>query len=283
VFLKDLWVPLSGAIAQQRNVETIANNVANANTPGFKRDQLVFKEHLTAIEKGLEGIDLPNREWAPEDFYRSQGAEHAKVQIAGSYTIHEQGQLTPTGNALDFGLNGKGFFEVLTPNGIRYTRRGSFTIDPSGRLVTDQGFPLLSKLDKGALDVDQKGNAILNKAKDPKDRIIQLQGRKLSSTLEGQLSLDGKKLTDLAIVEFNDIHALKKEGHSLFINENFRNVKTDGSIKTSVHQGFQEQSNVNAIQEMSALIRANRQFGTIQRVIKAYDTMSGKANEISKF
>jgi flagellar basal-body rod protein FlgF len=281
--LKDLWVPLSGALAQQRNVETIANNVANANTPGFKRDQLVFKEYLTALDKGLEGIDLPNREWSPKDFYRSQGAEHSKVQVGGSYTIHEQGQLTPTGNSLDFGLNGRGFFEVLTPNGIRYTRRGTFTIDPSGRLVTDQGFPVLSQIDKGTLDVDENGSANLEEIKDPRDRIIQIQGRKLSSTLSGELSLDGKKVAQVAIVEFNDIHSLKKEGNSLFANEDFKNIKVDGAIKTSVHQGFQEQSNVNAIQEMSELIKANRHFGSIQKVIKAYDNMAGKANEIAKF
>ncbi|MBT7608947.1 MAG: flagellar hook-basal body protein [Bacteriovoracaceae bacterium] len=281
--MKDLWVPLSGALAQQRNVETIANNVANANTPGFKRDQLVFKEYLTALDKGLEGIDLPNREWSPKDFYRSQGAEHSKVQVGGSYTIHEQGQLTPTGNSLDFGLNGRGFFEVLTPNGIRYTRRGTFTIDPSGRLVTDQGFPVLSQIDKGTLDVDENGSANLEEIKDPRDRIIQIQGRKLSSTLSGELSLDGKKVAQVAIVEFNDIHSLKKEGNSLFANEDFKNIKVDGAIKTSVHQGFQEQSNVNAIQEMSELIKANRHFGSIQKVIKAYDNMAGKANEIAKF
>ena len=83
--MKELWVPLSGALAQQKRVETIANNVANANTPAFKRDQAVFKEHLTAYEKGTD-IDLPNKEWAPEDFYRSYGAEKANVKVDGTYT-----------------------------------------------------------------------------------------------------------------------------------------------------------------------------------------------------
>ena len=280
--MKDLWVPLSGAISQQRNVETIANNVANANTPGFKRDQLVFKEYLTAVDKGLEDIDLPNREFKPEDFYHSQGAESSKVKVAGSYTIHEQGQLVPTGNVLDFGLNGKGFFEVLTPNGIRYTRRGSMTLDPSGKLVTTQGFPILSKIDKAVLETNERGLANVE-TQDPLDRIIQIEGSRINTNLQGELSVDGKKLTDLAIVEFNDVHALKKEGNSLFINEDFKNIKTEGESKTSVHQGFQEQSNVNAVSEMAALIKANRHFGSIQKVIKAYDNMSGKSNEISKF
>ena len=63
--MKNIWVPLSGQIAQQRKVETIANNIANANTAGFKKDRLAFKEHLTALSKQGEIIDLPRKEWSP--------------------------------------------------------------------------------------------------------------------------------------------------------------------------------------------------------------------------
>ena len=91
--MKNIWVPLSGEIAQQRKVETIANNIANANTPGFKKDRLTFKEHLTALDKGLEDIDIPREDWSPEDFYKSQGAQNSHVKVDGSYTVHEQGRL----------------------------------------------------------------------------------------------------------------------------------------------------------------------------------------------
>ena len=94
--MRELWVPLSGAIAQQRQVETIANNVANANTPGFKKEQVVFKEYLAALEKPDAQIDLPQKEWKPEDFYRSYNSEDAFVKVDGTYTLHEQGQLAPT-------------------------------------------------------------------------------------------------------------------------------------------------------------------------------------------
>lgn len=141
--MREIWVPISGAIAQQRNVEQIANNVANANTPGFKKDKVVFKEYLAALEKGAEDVDLPQRDWKPEDFYRSNGVEDSFVKVDGTYTMHEQGQLTPTGNSFDFALNGQGFFEVLTPQGVRYTRKGNFTINAEGKLVTDQGFSIL--------------------------------------------------------------------------------------------------------------------------------------------
>ena len=272
-------MPLSGAIAQQRNVETIANNVANANTPGFKKEQVVFKEYLTALEKGDAQADLPQKEWKPEDFYRSNNAEDAFVKVDGSYTLHEQGQLSPTGNAFDNALNGPGFFEVLTPNGVRYTRRGNFSINNEGKLVTDQGYLVLSKSPPPTAGADGK----ITLTTPPESRAITVGNNKLSISLDGAVFSGNNKSADLAITEFNDVHALKKEGNSLFINPDQQNLKVT-ELKTSVNQGFIEQSNVNAVSEMSSLINANRNFETIQRVIKTYDTMSGKAvNEISKF
>jgi flagellar basal-body rod protein FlgG len=277
--LRELWVPLSGAIAQQRNVETIANNVANANTPGFKKEQVVFKEYLASLEKSDGQIDLPQKEWKPEDFYRSYNAEDAFVKVDGSYTLHDQGQLAPTGNAFDNALNGPGFFEVLTPNGVRFTRKGNLSINNDGKLVTDQGFLLLSKASPPTADAS--GNIILTAP--PESRAITVGNNKFSISLDGEVFSGSNKAADLSLVEFNDVHALKKEGNSLFINPDQKNIKI-GELKTSVHQGFVEQSNVNAVGEMSSLINANRNFETIQRVIKTYDTMSGKAvNEISKF
>jgi flagellar basal-body rod protein FlgF len=145
--MKNIWVPLSGQVAQQRKVETIANNVANANTVGFKKDQVVFKEHLTALTKGLDDIDIPRKEFSPDDFYHTQGAENAMVSIDGSYTIHDQGTLIPTSNPLDIGLKGDGFLEVLTPTGVRFTRKGNLSLSREGELVTDQGFKVLSSLE----------------------------------------------------------------------------------------------------------------------------------------
>ncbi|MEA9354900.1 flagellar hook-basal body protein [Bacteriovorax sp. PP10] len=279
--MRELWVPLSGAIAQQRNVETIANNVANINTPGFKRDQVVFKEYLAALEKGgdQQGIDLPQKEWKPEDFYRSYNAEDSFVKVDGSYTVHEQGQLAQTGNFFDNALSGPGFYEVLTPNGVRFSRNGAFSISNDGKLVTDQGFLVLSKDAPPIATADGK----LNLATAPESRAINIGTGKFSVSLDGEVFNGQNKVGDLALTEFNDIHALRKEGNNLFINPDQKNIKV-GESKTSVHQGFVEQSNVNAVGEMSNLINANRNFESIQRVIKTYDTMSAKAvNEISKF
>lgn len=279
--MRELWVPLSGAIAQQKQVETIANNVANVNTPGFKRDQVVFKEYLAALEKSgdQQGVDLPQKEWKPEDFYRSYNAEDSFVKVDGSYTVHEQGQLAQTGNYFDNALSGPGFYEVLTPNGVRFSRNGAFSISNEGKLVTDQGFLVLSKDAPPIATADGK----LNLATSPESRAITIGAGKFSVSLDGEVFNGQNKVADLALTEFNDIHALRKEGNNLFINPDQKNIKV-GESKTSVHQGFVEQSNVNAVGEMSNLINANRNFESIQRVIKTYDTMSAKAvNEISKF
>jgi flagellar basal-body rod protein FlgF len=273
--LRELWVPLSGALAQQQKVDSIANNVANANTPGFKRDQLVFKEYLTKLEKGYDDIDLPRKEWAPADFYRSYGAENAKVKVDGSFTDFEQGQLTPTGNPFDLALQGDGFLEVLTPHGVRFTRKAILTLNQEGRLVTDQGHPVLSRL-------AQNDDPAATPPR-PQDRTIQLPEGQFNVNLQGDIFINNQAVAQLSVVEFGDQHALKKEGASFYINDREENMRRD-EIKTSVHQGFIEQSNVNAIAEMSELIKANRHFESIQRVIKTYDNISAKGvNEISRF
>ncbi|MDD0854826.1 flagellar hook-basal body protein [Halobacteriovorax sp. GB3] len=277
--MKDLWVPLSGAIAQQRKVETIANNVANANTPGFKRDQVTFKEYMTALNKGVEDIDLPNKEWAPQDFYRSYGAENAQVEVDASYTIFEQGQMRPTKNPLDIALFGNGFIEVLTPNGIRYTRRGMLSLENDGTLVTDKGHKVLMRSEIPANATDEQLQALPK----PEDRVIKIPNGQVSINLQGEVFSNDLKVGHLTVREFHDQQALRKEGSSLYINKDLSNIKTT-PLKTAIHQGYVEESNVNAIHEMSELIKAHRHFESIQNVIKTYDNISSKGvNEISKF
>jgi flagellar basal-body rod protein FlgF len=283
--LKDLWVPVSGAVAQQKNVEVIANNVANVNTPGFKRDQVAFKEHLTVMEKGISDLDMPNKEWAPKDFYRSYGAEKAFVKINGTYSNFEQGLLTPTSNKLDFGIKGKGLFEILTPQGIRYTRKGTFAIDQNSRLVTSDGHQVLSSLPIPEEAPVEAGKPAPEAAPlpAPSERSIRVPAGQLSVNTAGEAYVNGTKIGQLSLVEFVDHSALKKEGNSFFINNDIKNLKTTG-VQSSVHQGFIEQSNVNAVQEMSELIKAHRNFESLQRLIKTYDSLMGKSvNEINRF
>ncbi len=279
--MKNIWVPLSGQMAQLRKVETIANNIANANTAGFKRDELVFKEHLTALtEKGQNSgdIHLPNKEFAPEDFYHTQGQENAMVKVEGSFTDFTQGTLKPTNNPLDLALFGKGFFEVLTPYGVRFTRTGHFSISKDGEIVNERGFKLLSaQVEKSQGGDDTTSNIESRVLKVPTNL------KKLSISKEGELFTDKGLAGQISVVEFKDPHALRKQGNSLYANNSETNTFTQAQ-KTAVHQGFEEGSNVNAVKEMAELIKANRHFENIQKAISTYDNISGRAvNDISKF
>jgi flagellar basal-body rod protein FlgF len=277
--LKNIWVPLSGQIAQQRKVETIANNIANANTTGFKREEVVFKEHLTALtEKGGEDIHLPNKEFSPEDFYHTQGQENAMVKVDGNFTDFTQGTLNPTNNPLDLALFGEGFYEVLTPYGVRFTRKGHFSISKDGEIVNDRGFKLLS----AQVDNSQGGDGSTSNIE---ERVLKLPPgiKKLSISKEGEIFTENGLIGNISVVEFKDPHALRKQGNSLYANPYKENTYVQAK-KTAVHQGFVEGSNVNAVKEMAELIKANRHFENIQKAISTYDNISGRAvNDISKF
>jgi len=267
--MKELWVPLSAAIARQGQVDTIANNVANANTPGFKKDQLAFKEYLTVLEKGHNDINLPNKTWTPEDFYHTHGNEKSYVITDGAYTDFSQGSLVPTGGPLDVAIRGKGFFEIETPNGTRYTRRGNFSISNEGRLITDQGYHVLSK----SQGVDEQITS----------RYILVPNSRISINSTGEVYNEDGVVGIIGVTEFKDYKALKKEGNSMFINPDESNFVTTAP-SSKLFQGFIEQSNVNIINEMSNLIKASRNFESIQKVIKTYDSMAEKSvNNMLRF
>lgn len=266
--MKSIWVPVSGQIAQQKKIDTIANNIANANTTAFKKDQLAFKEYLTALDKGIQDIDLPDKEWAPEDFYRSYGAQNSQVRVDGSYTSFQQGQISPTRNPFDLAVQGPGFFEVLTPRGIRYSRGGELVRNDSNQLVDGSGNPLLLR--------PQNAQAPASR------RIVTLPDAAFTVSPQGVLFSGQQRLGELSIVEFNDHHALRKEGNSLYANRYPDNLREASA--TQIIQGALEKSNVNAVEEMSQLIKAHRHFESIQNAVKAYDSMNQRAvNDISKF
>ena len=270
--MRSVWVPISGAVAQQQKVDAIANNIANANTAGFKKGDVVFKEELAQLSGDVELPSLPRKEWRAKDFYNSQGNQNAYVQVDGTYTNFSQGSLSPTAGPLDLAVDGRGFFEVLTPEGIRYTRKGDFSIGPNGELLTNQGHRILSKYEGGTENFP-----------DAKERFIQLPPGKIEIDLQGTIRINNNAVSKISLVEFQDINALRPMGSSLFSNPDLANRLPDAS-KSKVYQGHLEQSNVNVIAEMSELIKAQRQFESIQRAIKAYDEMAGKsANEINAF
>jgi flagellar hook-basal body protein len=140
-----IWTSVSGGMAQSQSVDVIANNLANVNTTGFKKDTPTFKEYLTAIERPPSPeSDIPRTAFKDSDFYHHDGKEHAFVNLNKVHTEHTQGNLRMTNGAFDVAIDGPGFFAVKTPAGIMFTRAGDFKVDGQGKLVTQDGYSVLA-------------------------------------------------------------------------------------------------------------------------------------------
>jgi flagellar basal-body rod protein FlgF len=292
-----LWTSVAGA----------SNNLANQDTLGYKKDLPTFKEYLSTIEREHDPQDIPRGPIKDKDFYPLQGRDQSLVVVDGSYTNFRQGNLRVTRALLDLALDGPGFLEVSTPNGIRYTRQGSLKVATDGRLVTSEGHPVLAA-QPGGLDSalpatavqpsqggqsTQGGVAAGQGAQAPAlgagtgniaARFINLRdrGTNISISDAGEIYAGEELVAKLNIAEFQDLKKLKKQGGLLFENRDAGNVST-GSQQTVVRQGMLETSNVNPVEEMTNLIRANRLFEHDLKAMKTYDSLlQREANDIGK-
>jgi flagellar basal-body rod protein FlgF len=264
---KGIYTALSGAMAQNSKLDTIANNIANSSTNAFKKDQKVFKEYLTANERYPDTMQVPRVTASIESFYNNQAGDRGYVDSKGSFTDFSQGSLRPTGNKLDFALEGKGFFEIFTPQGLRFTRNGSFHVNQNGLLVNNAGNPVLRA----------------GTGQDPSQRTIQMGNGNITVAYNGEIYSQGQLVNKLSIVDFSDPNALKKEGGSNYVIKDRLNPAVFNSETAKVHQGNIEASNVNIVQEMTDMIKTTRSFEATQKAIKAFDSMNAKLmNEVPK-
>lgn len=264
---KGIYTALSGAIAQAKRLDTIANNLANVNTTGFKKDKQVFNEYLTANEQYPETLQVPRVTASIESFYDMQAGDRGYVDSKGSYTDFSQGPLKSTGNQFDVAVEGKGFFEILTPEGVKYSRNGSFKVDSQGRLVTKQGFPVLRE----------------GLGQNPESRTIQLETKNITISYDGDVYDGGANVGRLGLVDFVNPDLLQKSGNSLYSLKNGADDQIVIANESKIQQGFLEASNVNVIDEMTDMIAASRIFESTQKAIKAFDEMNGKlVNEVPR-
>jgi flagellar basal-body rod protein FlgG len=265
---KGIFTALSGAMAQDARLETIANNIANVNTPSYKRDQQIFREYLTSYEKMPDVIQVPKIPASVESFYDMQGGDKSYVDKDGTHTDHSQGSLKATGNPLDMAIEGEGFFEILTPAGVRYTRNGAFKINADGRLVTGQGHSVLIEGNPG---------------QPPEARVITLPTNEIHVSPNGELFAAGAAIGRLGLLNFVDKDVLQKEGNSLYSLREGMDSPIGPADQAVVSQGYLEQSNVNIVREMTDMISASRTFESTQRAIQAYDQMNNKlVNDVPK-
>lgn len=253
--MRSLSTAASGMLAQQLNVEVISNNIANMNTTGFKRQRAEFQDLLY---QNLERVGADSSDAGtivPSGVQIGVG-----VKAGAVYRISEQGDLTITNNDYDLAISGQGFFRVQLPSGEdAYTRAGSFQVGPDGQMVTTDGF------------VVGPGIAIPNGARDVA----------INETGQVQVIIDGdpapQTVGQIELVTFLNPAGLEATGDNLFLEtaaSGAANVGVPGAAGYGrVLQGFLETSNVNAVQEVTALIEAQRAYEMNAKVITASDEM----------
>jgi len=222
------YIALSRQMALRQQMDVVANNIANASTPGFKAEMMLMSE-----------VGLP----------AERGVELSYVQDFGTARDFSPGALRATGNDLDLAVQGDGFFAVQTPDGVRYTRVGRFQLNADGTLVTSQGYPVLAG--GGPVTINPEDGPI-NVAEDGSistDRAIGGQ----------QLQVAGK----LDLVDFADRGKLTPTQDNLFDPNDQQPTAATGKIA----QGMLEESNVRTIIEMTSLIEVTRNYQAMQRFL----------------
>ncbi len=277
-----IWTAVSGAVAQARNVEVIANNLANADTVAFKKDAPTFREYLAAAEREMGSIEVPRAPIKDKDFYPLDGKDKAMVIMESTYTNFRQGNLRVTYSPLDIALDGPGFLEVNTPAGIRYTRLGSLKMAADGRLVTGEGHAVLATELVRIASTSIDGRPPQEKSPPPvASRFINWRdhGAMISISESGEIFAGDTLVAKLSVIEFSNRNLLRKIGGSLFENGDKNNILKQAT-STAVKHGVIETSNVNPIEEMANLIKANRIFELNLKVLKTYGEL--KTSDLGK-
>ena len=224
-------IGLSRQIALQRQMDVVANNIANINTSGFKSEQLLFEEYLMPVARDRDFAALDQQLSYTDDWT----------------TIHDMagGALVQTGNPLDVALQGEGFLAIETAAGERYTKSGSLAIDATGTLVDLNGNPVLGN-----------GGPIQFAAGETDIMIGE----------DGSISSSAGQKGQLRIVEFADPQATTREGSNLWAGTN-----PIEATATRVLQGSIEKSNVNGVGEMTEMIRVQRAYESVASLISKQD------------
>jgi flagellar basal-body rod protein FlgG len=288
--LRGLYTGASGMKAEQNRMDVVANNLANADLTGFKRDTVSFKAFPELLIRRLEDDGVRKLPMGWVDTAPIVGKLGTGVETNEVYTDFSQGPFKQTENSFDFALEGKGFFAILTPEGERYTRNGTFTLGPESLLVTKDGYPVLDeagefiKIKANNFVVDQDGKIFIN-------RRFQENDERLVSRTENEWE-DTIQLGRLKIVDFTGGVAgsrgdryLKKQGNSFWIDteDSGPAAVIPESRRPKVHQGFIETANINPVVEMVQMIEVNRAYEANQKTIQTHDSLLGRlVNEVMR-
>jgi len=253
--MKSLSIAATGMLAQQRNVEVISNNIANLNTVGYKRQRAEFQDLLYQTIERPGAISSATGAIVPNGVQIGAGVKTGSV-----YRITEQGAVTSTGNDFDLAVSGKGLFRVELPDGREaYTRAGNFAVSADGRLVTEDGYEVLP-----GITVPQD----VVKVSVSKDGVVEAQ-------IAGEQN--SREIGQIELATFFNESGLEAIGDNLLIETTASGEPILGNPDDpgfgSILQGYLENANVDPVQEITALIAAQRAYEMNARVIDASDQM----------
>ena len=273
--IRGLYIGASGMTAQMHKMDALANNLANVDVTGYKRDTSVSKAFPEMLIRRLNDDGQYKFPFGSMDTSPIVGKIGAGVELNEVYTVFSQGALKETGNPFDLALDGEGFFAVETPTGERYTRNGSFLINTEGTLVTTEGYPVLGE--NGRINLKENNFVIDKQGKIYRNDVFADDPERLVSMTENEWE-ELALVDNLRIVDFERTRYLKKQGGSLW-NSNRESgdafaKETGGSTK--IIQGFLEGSNVNSVTEMVRMIEVNRAYEANQKVIQTQDNLTGR-------
>jgi len=237
-----------GAKVQARYLDVISNNLANAGTVGYKADDLNFGDFLVKAKSKDYGFVL-EKENTPKSVNLDQ-SHQSMVKIVGQRTDFSQGFLKATGNTFDIAIDGEGFFQVEVDNNTYFSRDGRCVLNGEGELVHTSGGKILD--DGGSpivIDPEEEGQVVIN------DEGLIFQGK--------------TEIAKIGVYTLEDKGKISKMGHNLFEYTSVQSPPEE-SEEALVRQGFVEKSNVNPIAEMTKMIKINRHFEYMTKVIKAY-------------
>jgi len=276
--IRGLYIGASGMLSQMIRMDVVANNLANVDKTGFKKDVTIFKSFPEMLIRRVNDTGVVEFPLGSYDKMPYVGKLGTGVEVNEVYTTFTQGGLKQTENPLDFAIEGEGFFVVQTDRGIRYTRNGSFVIDKDGFLVTKDGYKVLGE--KGPITV-QKNNFIVNE----KGEIVvnlNLTGQPVVTNRENAWE-NSQVIDRFKIVTFRELRELKKEGNSFYYQTVFSGPPQTPKIMPKIHQGFLETSNTNVVKEMVNMIEVQRSYEANSKSVISHDqALNRLINDMAK-
>jgi flagellar basal-body rod protein FlgG len=259
--IRSLWISKTGLEAQQLHMDVISNNMANVGTTGFKKSRAIFQDLLYQIER-QPGAQNTQQYQLPSGMQIGTG-----VNPVATERMHLQGNLEKTGNPLDVAINGKGFFQVLMPDGSTgYTRDGSFQLDNQGQLVTATGFPVQPAI---TIPADAQSVTI---------------GRDGTVSVTQPGNAAAQQIGALQLANFINPAGLQSMGENLYLE-----TASSGAPQANVpgtnglgvlNQTFVETSNVNVVEELVNMIQTQRSYELNSKAVQTSDQMLQRLTQI---